>query len=50
MPDILRLKFKGIQQEKKTMAMDIFVGIMCVIAVGAGIWVWWMENGGTDQE
>lgn len=27
------------------MLMDIFVGIMCVIAAGAGIWVWWIENG-----
>jgi len=31
------------------MAMDIFVGIMCVIAAGAGVWVWWMENGGRSE-
>lgn len=34
---------------RKTMAMDIFVGIMCVIAAGAGVWVWWMENGGRSE-
>lgn len=31
------------------MGMDIFVGVMCVIALGAGIWVWWMENGGRSK-
>lgn len=25
--------------------MNIFVGVMVIIAVGAGIWGWWMENG-----
>ena len=34
---------------RKIMAMDIFVGIMCVIAAGAGVWVWWMENGGRSE-
>lgn len=23
---------------------DIFVGVMIVVALGAGIWCWWFEN------
>ena len=23
---------------------DIFVGIMMVVALGAGVWCWWFEN------
>lgn len=23
---------------------DIFVGVMIVIALGAGVWCWWFEN------
>lgn len=23
---------------------DIFVGMMIVVALGAGIWCWWFEN------
>ena len=25
--------------------MNIFFGVMVIIAVGAVIWSWWMENG-----
>lgn len=32
------------------MAMDIFVGVMCVMAAVAGVWVWWMENGGRGDD
>jgi len=32
------------------MLMDIFVGIMCVIATGAAIWVWWIENGNRKEQ
>lgn len=27
------------------MLETIFVGFMIVIALGAGIWAWWIENG-----
>lgn len=30
--------------------MDIFVGIMAVIVIGAGIWGWWLENGSNKKE
>lgn len=23
---------------------DIFVGVMIVVALGAGVWCWWFEN------
>lgn len=26
------------------MMENIFVGVLIVIAIGAGIWVWWFEN------
>lgn len=29
------------------MIQDIFVGILCLIAVAAGVWCWWVDNGGT---
>lgn len=28
------------------MCADIFVAVLCVIAVAAGVWCWWMENYG----
>lgn len=32
------------------MIQDIFVGVLLVAAFGAGIWVWWMENGGRNKK
>lgn len=32
---------------RKAMALNILIGIMCVIAVAAGIWGWWLDNGGS---
>lgn len=32
------------------MISDIFVGVMIVVAIGAGIWCWWFENIGPKQE
>lgn len=29
---------------------NILVAIMCVIAIAAGIWGWWLENGGSFQD
>ena len=29
------------------MILNIFVGIMFVIAIAAGFWGWWIDNGGT---
>ena len=29
------------------MAMNIFAGFLFVIAAAAGIWAWWIENGGS---
>ena len=31
------------------MLSNIIVAIMCVIAIAAGIWGWWMENGGSSE-
>ena len=27
------------------MGENIFVGVLCVVALAAGIWGWWMERG-----
>ena len=32
------------------MFTNILVAIMCVIAIAAGIWVWWLENGGSSED
>lgn len=29
---------------------DIFVGVMIVVALGAGIWCWWFENYSSDEK
>ena len=29
---------------------DIFVGVMIVIALGAGVWCWWFENFDSDKK
>lgn len=29
------------------MAVNIFIGIIGVISVAAGIWGWWLDNGGS---
>lgn len=32
------------------MLSDIFVGVMIVVALGAGIWCWWFENIGSKEK
>lgn len=32
------------------MIENIFVGIMFIIAVAAGIWGWWIENGNSSSK
>lgn len=32
------------------MISNIFVGVMIVVAVGAGIWCWWFENIGPKEK
>ena len=32
------------------MLSNILVAIMCVIALAAGVFGWWMENGGSDKK
>ena len=32
------------------MISNIIVAIMCVIAIAAGIFGWWMEKGGLSEE
>ena len=34
----------GIQERSLHMFNDIFVGVMIVVALGAGVWCWWFEN------
>ena len=29
---------------------DIFVGVMIVVALGAGVWCWWFENIGPKEK
>lgn len=29
------------------MVENIFVGIICAIALGVGVWGWWFDNGGS---
>jgi hypothetical protein len=31
------------------MMQNIFVGIIAAIAIGAGIWAWWFDNGNTRK-
>ena len=35
--------------EGREMLSNILVAIMCVIALAAGIFGWWMENGGLSE-
>ncbi len=32
------------------MIQDIFVGVLIVAVVAAGVWCWWVENGRTDRK
>lgn len=32
------------------MLNDIFVGVMIVVALGAGVWCWWFENIGPKEK
>lgn len=32
------------------MGQNIFVGILCIIAAGASIWGWWVDNGGSFRK
>ena len=32
------------------MFSNILVAIMSVIAIAAGIWGWWLENGGSSED
>ncbi len=36
--------------EVREMLTNIIVAIMSVIAIAAGIWVWWLENGGLSED
>ena len=36
--------------EVREMLTNIIVAIMSVIAIAAGIWVWWLENGGSSED
>lgn len=35
--------------EVREMFSNILVAIMCVIAIAAGIWGWWLESGGLSE-
>ncbi len=32
------------------MGQDIFVGVLCVLALAAGFWGWWIDNGGSNKK
>lgn len=32
------------------MGENIFVGILCVIALAAAVWGWWIDNGGSSRK
>ena len=32
------------------MLVNIIVGVMCALAVGAGLFGWWLENGRSDKK
>jgi hypothetical protein len=32
------------------MVQNIFIAIVCLVVLGAGVFAWWMENGGSDKE
>ena len=36
--------------EVREMLTNIIVAIMSVIAIAAGIWGWWLENGGLSED
>lgn len=35
------------QKMEVNMIQNIIVGILCLIALAAGIWGWWTDNGGS---
>lgn len=43
LPGVVMFK-SGMQERSLHMFNDIFVGVMIVVALGAGIWCWWFEN------
>ncbi len=32
------------------MAQNIFIGVLCVVVLAAGVWGWWIDNGRTDKK
>lgn len=32
------------------MLSEIVIGVMCAIVIAAGIFGWWLENGGTSDD
>lgn len=32
------------------MAQNIFIGVLCVVVLVAGVWGWWIDNGKSDKE
>lgn len=32
------------------MVQNIFVGVLCAVALGVGIWGWWFDNGGSFKK
>lgn len=43
-------KKPGTHERSLHMFNDIFVGVMIVVALGAGIWCWWFENIGPKEK
>ena len=36
--------------QKEMIDMNIIVGIMCALALGGGVFVWWIENGTNSEK
>ena len=32
------------------MVQNIFVGVLCVIVLAAGVWSWWVDNRGSFEK
>lgn len=46
LPDCGRLS----EEMEKSMGMNIFIGILCVLALGGSVWAWWIGRGDSSEK